>query len=69
MLLGMLREEFRNTNNPETRRAAKLGYRSAVRQLSWEYSRHGQKLQASRALAQGFLATGQGGLLARRYTY
>lgn len=65
MILGMLRGEFKHTKDSEVRKAAKLGYRDAVRHLSWEYLRHGQKWKASQALAKGFLATGQGGLLAR----
>jgi len=64
-VLGMLREEFRHTADPEVRRAAKTGYRDAIRHLSWEYLRRGQKLNASAALARGFLTTWQGGLLAR----
>jgi len=64
-ILGMLREEFRHAPDSAVRRAAKVGYRDVVRHLSWEYLRRGQKLNASLALARGFLTTGQAGLLAR----
>ncbi|MGB9510411.1 MAG: glycosyltransferase family 2 protein, partial [Candidatus Acidiferrum sp.] len=65
LVLGMLHAEFKHTNDPEIRKSAKMGYRDAVRHLSWEYLRRGEKLNASQALARGFLATGQPGLLAR----
>jgi glycosyltransferase involved in cell wall biosynthesis len=65
MILGMLYTEFKHTKDPEIRKSAKLGYRDAVRHLSWEYLSRGEKLNASQALARGFLATFQLGLLAR----
>lgn len=64
-ILGMLREEFRHAEDPAARRAARTGYRDTVRHLSWAYLRRGEKANASLALARGFVATRQIGLLAR----
>jgi glycosyltransferase involved in cell wall biosynthesis len=64
-VLKMLRAEAHDAPDSAVRQAANTGYRDVVRHLSWEYLRRGQRLNATAALARGFIRTGDLGLLSR----